>query len=85
MSFKEWLRKNEVATTTASVATYAMPIGIGSVRRTSPSLITVDDLEREKERKGHRKHKKHKKHGNKPKVLEMFPGKKVVMGDPGYF
>lgn len=76
MSFKEWLKRNEVATTTASVATYALPLGIGSVRRASPSLITVDDLEREKERK-----KRHKK----PKVLEMYPGKKVVMGDIGYF
>lgn len=80
MSFKEWLKRNEVATTTASVATYALPLGIGSVRRASPSLITVDDLEREKERKG-RQNKSRKK----PKVLEMYPGKKVVMGDIGYF
>ena len=36
MSFKEWLKLKELATTTASVATYAMPIGIGIIRR--PSL-----------------------------------------------
>lgn len=80
MSFKEWLKRNEVATTTASVATYALPLGIGSVRRVSPSLITVDDLEKEKERKDG-----HKKRHKKSKVLEMYPGKKVVMGDIGYF
>ena len=84
MSFKEWLKRNEVATTTASVATYALPLGIGSVRRVSPSLITVDDLEKEKGRKdGHKK--RHKKSHKKSKVLEMYPGKKVVMGDIGYF
>lgn len=80
MSFKEWLRRNEVATTTASVATYAMPIGAGAVTRSSPSLITVDDLERKKKKGGGSQNKK-----GGTKVLDMFPGKKVVMGDPGYF
>ena len=87
IGFKQWLQ-NEVGTSTASIATFARPIGIGTVSRTSPSLITVDDLEREKHKKhkghkGHKKHKKHKKH--KSKVLDMFPGKNVVMGDIGYF
>lgn len=78
IGFKQWLQ-NEVGTSTASIATFARPIGIGTVSRTSPSLITVDDLEREK----HEKHKKHAK--RKSKVLDMFPGKNVVMGDIGYF
>lgn len=84
IGFKQWLQ-NEVGTSTASIATFARPIGIGTVSRTSPSLITVDDLEREKHKghKGHKGHKKHKKH--KSKVLDMFPGKNVVMGDIGYF
>jgi hypothetical protein len=84
IGFKQWLQ-NEVGTSTASIATFARPIGIGTVSRTSPSLITVDDLEREKHEK-HKKHKGHKKHAKrKSKVLDMFPGKNVVMGDIGYF
>ena len=61
ISFKEWLKQNEVATaapaagggmtSTGDVAVYARPIGIGTVTRKSPSLITVDDLEEKKKRK----------------------------------
>lgn len=67
ISFKEWLKKNEVATVAApaaapaaggggmtkagDVAVYARPIGIGTVARESPSLITVDDLEKKKRKK----------------------------------
>lgn len=68
ISFKEWLKKNEVATvaapaaapaaggaggmtSTGDVAVYARPIGIGTVTRKSPSLITVDDLEKKKRKK----------------------------------
>jgi hypothetical protein len=36
MSFKEWLKIKELATTTASIATYTIPVGAGLVRR--PSL-----------------------------------------------
>ena len=61
ISFKNWLKQNEVATaapsggggmtSTADVAVYARPIGMGAVRRTSPSLLTVDDLEKKKSKK----------------------------------
>ena len=61
ISFKEWLKQNEVATaapaagggmtSTGDVAVYARPIGIGTVIRKSPSLITVDDLEKKKRKK----------------------------------
>jgi hypothetical protein len=61
ISFKEWLKQNEVATaapsagggmtSTGDVAVYARPIGIGTVTRKSPSLITVDDLEKKKRKK----------------------------------
>lgn len=89
ISFKEWLKKNEVATvaapaaapaaggsggmtSTGDVAVYARPIGIGTVTRKSPSLITVDDLEEKKKKKS--------------KILKMFPNlPDVVMGDIGWF
>ena len=90
ISFKEWLKKNEVATvaapaaaaggaggmtSTADVAKFARPIGIGTVTRESPSLITVDDLEEKK-----------KKIKKKSKILKMFPNlPDVVMGDIGWF
>ena len=62
ISFKEWLKQNEVATAAPAaggggmtkagdVAVYARPIGIGTVARESPSLITVDDLEKKKRKK----------------------------------
>lgn len=83
LNFKDWLQ-NEIATAAAGstggtfsgqIAKFALPIGIGTVTRTSPSLITVDDLENKK-----RKKKK------KNKVLKMFPNlPDVVMGDIGYF
>ena len=79
ISFKDWLRKDEVATMsgggggvggggtfTGDIAKFAQPIG-GMVTRKYPSM---DDSGKKKK---------------KPKVLEMFPGKKVVMGDIGYF
>lgn len=87
ISFKDWLRKDEVATMsgggggggggggtfTGDIAKFAQPIG-GMVTRMYPSMDEP------------KKKKKHKhKHNKKPKVLEMFPGKKVVMGDIGYF
>lgn len=61
LNFKDWLA-SEVATSapaasgggmtsTADVAVYARPIGIGTVTRQSPSLITVDDLEKKKRKK----------------------------------
>lgn len=82
ISFKEWLKQNEVATaapaagggmtSTGDVAVYARPIGIGTVTRKSPSLITVDDLEEKKKKKS--------------KILKMFPNlPDVVMGDIGWF
>jgi hypothetical protein len=76
ISFKNWLRKDEIATMsggaggggtfTGDIAKFARPIG-GMVARKYPSM---DDSSKKKK---------------KPKVLEMFPGKKVVMGDIGYF
>ena len=85
ISFKEWLKQNEVATaapaagggmtSTGDVAVYARPIGIGTVAGESPSLITVDDLEKKKE-----------KNKKKSKILKMFPNlPDVVMGDIGWF
>jgi hypothetical protein len=84
ISFKEWLKQNEVATaaapaaggggmtSTGDVAKFARPIGIGTVTRQSPSLITVDDLEKKKKKKS--------------KILKMFPNlPDVVMGDIGWF
>lgn len=62
LSFKDWL-KNEIATTaaapaggaggtyTGNIAKFALPIGIGTVRRPSSSLITVDDLEKKRKKK----------------------------------
>ena len=41
MKFKDWLKLQELATTTASVATYALPIGAGPIRR--PSLFSSND------------------------------------------
>lgn len=82
ISFKEWLKQNEVATaapaagggmtSAGDVAVYARPIGIGTVTRKSPSLITVDDLEEKKKKKS--------------KILKMFPNlPDVVIGDIGWF
>lgn len=82
ISFKNWLKKDEVATMagggvggggtfTGDIATYARPIIGGVVTRQYPSM---DEPKRKR---------KKKKHENK--VLDMFPGKKVVMGDIGYF
>jgi len=77
MSFKQWFKQNEVATTVAgggggtlssNIAPYKMPIG---------GMVVRGDLGTDKKKK-----KKKKKNGG---VLEMFPGKKVVMGDIGYF
>lgn len=58
LNFKDWLQ-NEIATASAAaggtfsgqIAKFALPIGIGTVTRTSPSLITVDDLEKKKRKK----------------------------------
>ena len=61
LNFKDWLQ-NEIATASAAVggaggtytgniAKFSLPIGIGAVTRKSPSLITVDDLEKKKRKK----------------------------------
>ena len=47
MTFKEWLKLQEIATTTAAVATFSLPVGIGVVRR-YPSDF---DEKRKKKRK----------------------------------
>jgi hypothetical protein len=41
MSFKEWLKLSEVGTTTASVATFKMPLFGGPVTRMYPEPITI--------------------------------------------
>jgi len=41
--FKEWLRIQEVGTSTASVATYAMPVIGGPVARMYPEPITIGE------------------------------------------
>lgn len=58
MKFKEWLNLQEVGTSTGDVAAFKLPMG-GMVTRTWPTLLTVDDLERDKKRH-HRHHKKKK-------------------------
>ena len=58
MSFKDYLKLKEVATTTASVATFARPIGM--VRRSWPvlggtdpfvSVMSFDDDKKKKKKK----------------------------------
>lgn len=51
MSFKEWLKIKELATTTASIATYAMPLGAGLVRRPSLQGFIGGYPEKKKSRK----------------------------------
>lgn len=59
ISFKDWLNKNEATTSgaasgmtsTSDVAVYARPIGMGMVKRSFPSILTVDDLEKKKKKK----------------------------------
>lgn len=83
LNFKNWFQ-NEVATvaapaggsggmtSTAHIAKFAKPLGMGIVTRTPPTLLTVDDLEKKKKKKS--------------KILKMFPNlPDVVMGDIGYF
>lgn len=43
MKFKEWLALKEVGTTTASVATFKMPLFGGPVTRMYPKPITVEE------------------------------------------
>jgi|694.fasta_scaffold00059_157 hypothetical protein len=62
LNFKNWFQ-NEVATaaapaggsggmtSTADVAKFARPLGMGMVTRTPPTLLTVDDLEKKKNKK----------------------------------
>ncbi len=59
MTFKDWLQKLESTTaasvgggmtSTADIAKFSLPIG-GMVTRKSPSLITVDDLEKKTKKK----------------------------------
>lgn len=60
LNFKNWFQ-NEVATVAAApaggsggmtstddVAKFARPLGMGMVTRSSPTLLTVDDLEKNK-------------------------------------
>jgi hypothetical protein len=49
MNFKDWLKLDEVGTTTASVAVFKEPIGIGMVvRRTWPFLDQEDKKKKKK-------------------------------------
>ena len=57
MKFIEWIKLREVSTSTGDVAAFRLPMG-GMVTRTYPTLLTVDNLEKEKL-------KKHKKIKNK--------------------
>jgi hypothetical protein len=50
MKFKEWLDLQEVGTSTGDVAAFKLPIG-GMITRISPTLLTVDDLEKQKKKK----------------------------------
>lgn len=42
MSFKEWLHLKEIGTTTASVASFKMPLFRGPVTRMYPKPITAE-------------------------------------------
>ena len=48
MNFKDWLKLEEVGTTTSSVAVFRQPIGIGMVRRTWPFLDQEDKKKKNK-------------------------------------
>jgi hypothetical protein len=50
MKFKQWLNLQEVGTSTGDVASFKLPMG-GMVTRTCPTLITVDDLEKQKKKR----------------------------------
>jgi len=41
IGFKKWLQMDEVSTSTADVAHFAMPIGAGMVTRTFPQFFSV--------------------------------------------
>lgn len=48
MKFSEWLRLREVGTSTASVATYAMPLFGGPFVRSAPEMIGGRPIKRSK-------------------------------------
>lgn len=50
MSFKEWLKIQEVATSTNSIAVFARPVGIGMVKRTPIPPVGEDDKDNEKKK-----------------------------------
>lgn len=41
ISFKKWLRMDEIATSTADVAHFSLPIGAGMVTRKFPQFFSV--------------------------------------------
>ena len=56
MKFKEWLKLREVETSTASIATFAMPVFGGPFRRMYPEPVEADPCFKKK--------KKKKRHGH---------------------
>lgn len=51
VSFKEWLKLREVATSTAGVATYAMPLFGGPFARQYPEMIGGREIKPKKRKK----------------------------------
>jgi len=51
MRFKEWLRINEVGTSSASVAVFARPVFGSAVRRTWPPMFGDLDKSRKKKKR----------------------------------
>jgi len=51
LSFKEWLKLQEVGTSTASVATYALPLFGGPFTRQYPEMIGGREVKRKKRKK----------------------------------
>lgn len=51
LSFKEWLKLQEVGTSTASVATYALPLFGGPFTRQYPEMIGGRQVKRKKRKK----------------------------------
>ena len=53
MKFTDWLKLREVATSTASVATYAMPLFGGPFARQFPDMIGGREIKKKKKHKHH--------------------------------
>ena len=53
MTFKEWLKLQEVGTSTASVATFAMPLFGGPFVRTAPEMIGGRPIKKHKRKRKH--------------------------------